>query len=243
MLAVFGVVTVVAAAVILRSPLALAADAAFPARVAAVAGVALSAALAGLRRWHPFPRLGAANVLTGARTLVMSLLAGVALAPGAPGSTWLMVSIAAVGATADFFDGMLARRSGLGSRFGARFDMEVDALLVLVLSILVWRATGVGLWILAAGLLRYAFVVAGWALGYAYFVACVLINSSGLTPPVVQTSAATLSQWLLTIAIAGLGIRTSLKVMLDLGPRHLILVVAETLFLLLAALLAVRFAL
>lgn len=75
------------------------------------------------------------------------------------------------------------------------------------------------------------------------FVACVLINSSGLTPPVVQTSAATLSQWLLTIAIAGLGIRTSLKVMLDLGPRHLILVVAETLFLLLAALLAVRFAL
>jgi uncharacterized integral membrane protein (TIGR00698 family) len=75
------------------------------------------------------------------------------------------------------------------------------------------------------------------------FVACVLINSSGLTPPVVQTSAATLSQWLLTIAIAGLGIRTSLKVMLDLGPRHLILVVAETLFLLCAALLAVRFAL
>jgi uncharacterized integral membrane protein (TIGR00698 family) len=75
------------------------------------------------------------------------------------------------------------------------------------------------------------------------FVVCVLINSSGLTPPVVQTSAATLSQWLLTIAIAGLGIRTSLKVMLDLGPRHLILVVAETLFLLCAALLAVRFAL
>jgi uncharacterized integral membrane protein (TIGR00698 family) len=75
------------------------------------------------------------------------------------------------------------------------------------------------------------------------FVACVLINSSGLTPSVVQTSAATLSQWLLTIAIAGLGIRTSLKVMLDLGPRHLILVVAETLFLLFAALLAVRFAL
>ena len=75
------------------------------------------------------------------------------------------------------------------------------------------------------------------------FVACVLINSSGLTPPVVQTSAATLSQWLLTIAIAGLGIRTSLKAMLDLGPRHLILVVVETLFLLGAALLAVRFAL
>jgi uncharacterized integral membrane protein (TIGR00698 family) len=75
------------------------------------------------------------------------------------------------------------------------------------------------------------------------FVICVLVNSTGLTPPIVQTTASTLSQWLLTIAIAGLGIRTSLKAMLDLGPRHVILVVAETLFLLTAALLAVRFAL
>ena len=75
------------------------------------------------------------------------------------------------------------------------------------------------------------------------FVICVLINSTGLVPPVIQTSAATLSQWLLITAIAGLGIRTSVKAMLDLGPRHLILVVAETLFLLVAAVVAVWFAL
>jgi uncharacterized integral membrane protein (TIGR00698 family) len=75
------------------------------------------------------------------------------------------------------------------------------------------------------------------------FVVCVLINSTGLMPPVIQASAATLSQWLLITAIAGLGIRTSVKAMLDLGPRHLILVVAETLFLLVAAVLAVWFAL
>jgi phosphatidylglycerophosphate synthase len=161
-LAVIGLVTVVAAAMALRSPLAV--DRAFPARVAAVAGVVLIAALASLRPWHPFAQLGAANVLTGARTLLMALLAGVALAPETPGSTWLLVSIATAGATADLFDGMLARRSGLASRFGARFDMEVDALLVMVLSILAWRAAGVGPWILAAGLLRYAFVAAGWAL-------------------------------------------------------------------------------
>ena len=56
----------------------------------------------------------------------------------------------------------------------------------------------------------------------------------------VQATATTLSQWLLTVAIAALGVRTSIKSMLDLGPRHLVLVVAETLFLLAAAALVVR---
>ncbi|HRO09924.1 putative sulfate exporter family transporter [Amaricoccus sp.] len=75
------------------------------------------------------------------------------------------------------------------------------------------------------------------------FVVCVLLNSTGLVPAVVQSNASTLSTWLLTVAIAALGIRTSLKAMVDLGPRHLILVVAETLFLLGAAIAVVHFAL
>jgi uncharacterized membrane protein YadS len=49
------------------------------------------------------------------------------------------------------------------------------------------------------------------------------------------------SQWLLTVAIAALGVRTSIKSMLDLGPGHLVLVVAETLFLLGAAVFVVCF--
>ncbi len=73
------------------------------------------------------------------------------------------------------------------------------------------------------------------------FVACVLLNSTGAVPAAVQTAATTASQWLLTVAIAALGIRTSIKSMLDLGPRHLVLVVAETVFLLGAAILVVRF--
>jgi uncharacterized integral membrane protein (TIGR00698 family) len=75
------------------------------------------------------------------------------------------------------------------------------------------------------------------------FVACVLLNSTGAVSPAVQAGATTLSQWLLTVAIAALGVRTSIKSMLDLGPRHLVLVVAETLFLLAAAALVVRFVL
>ena len=48
------------------------------------------------------------------------------------------------------------------SEFGARFDMEVDALLIMALSILVWQHGKAGGWVLLSGLLRYAFVAAGW---------------------------------------------------------------------------------
>jgi phosphatidylglycerophosphate synthase len=61
----------------------------------------------------------------------------------------------------DGVDGWLARRARISSVFGARFDMEIDALLILVLSILVWRFGKAGAWVIASGLLRYAFVAAG----------------------------------------------------------------------------------
>jgi phosphatidylglycerophosphate synthase len=40
--------------------------------------------------------------------------------------------------------------------------MEVDALLILMLSILVWRYGKAGAWVTVSGLLRYLFVAAGW---------------------------------------------------------------------------------
>jgi phosphatidylglycerophosphate synthase len=61
----------------------------------------------------------------------------------------------------DAVDGQVARRTRTASEFGARFDMEVDAFLILVLSVHV--AGLVGPWVLAAGLMRYAFVGAGRA--------------------------------------------------------------------------------
>jgi phosphatidylglycerophosphate synthase len=157
-----GLGAVIIAAHQLRGPLVQ--DAAYPWRVAAIAAMVLALALAGLTRHHPFTTLGPANVLTGARTLVMALLAGMATAPASPLRVWPLVVLATVGAVADLFDGPLARRSGMASAFGARFDMEIDALLILVLSMLVWRALPIGSWILLAGLLRYGFIVAGWAL-------------------------------------------------------------------------------
>ncbi len=61
----------------------------------------------------------------------------------------------------DGVDGWLARRHGIASRFGARFDMEIDALLILALSVLAWRHDKAGAWVIASGMLRYAFVAAG----------------------------------------------------------------------------------
>jgi phosphatidylglycerophosphate synthase len=48
----------------------------------------------------------------------------------------------------------------LVSAFGARFDVEVDALFLLILALLVWQSGKVDAWILTIGLMRYAFVLA-----------------------------------------------------------------------------------
>jgi phosphatidylglycerophosphate synthase len=60
----------------------------------------------------------------------------------------------------DGFDGLAARRSNSASSFGARFDMETDAATIFVLAILCWQFDKAGVWILAAGAMRYAFVLA-----------------------------------------------------------------------------------
>jgi len=58
----------------------------------------------------------------------------------------------------DGVDGVVARRSGTVSALGARFDMEVDAFLILVLSVYVSRLLGG--WVLTIARCGYAFVAA-----------------------------------------------------------------------------------
>jgi phosphatidylglycerophosphate synthase len=60
----------------------------------------------------------------------------------------------------DVVDGWVARRTRTSTAFGARFDGEADAFLILVLSVYVSRSAGA--WVLALGLARYLFAVAGW---------------------------------------------------------------------------------
>jgi phosphatidylglycerophosphate synthase len=60
----------------------------------------------------------------------------------------------------DGLDGWWARRFGQTTTAGARFDMETDAALILVLSLAVWLSGLAGAWVLAIGWMRYAFVLA-----------------------------------------------------------------------------------
>jgi phosphatidylglycerophosphate synthase len=112
---------------------------------------------------------GAANWVTAARAIYAALLLAYALAAlwgdAAPAAAlrWFWV-IGALGALAlDGVDGLLARRLGQASAFGARFDMETDAATLLGLSLLVWLCGQAGSWVLASGLMRYIFVLGSWA--------------------------------------------------------------------------------
>ena len=74
----------------------------------------------------------------------------------------LMVVLTSVALALDAVDGYTARRTGTTSELGARFDMEIDSFLVLVLCLHV--APSVGGWVLAIGAMRYVFVAATWVL-------------------------------------------------------------------------------
>jgi phosphatidylglycerophosphate synthase len=119
-------------------------------------------ALPRLRAHHPFARFGPANQVTTIRALLVSAVAGFVGEPHAPGLAAAAAGISALATIMDGLDGWLARRTQMVSAFGARFDMEIDALLIQVLSILAWRYGKAGVWVLASGLLRYVFAAAGW---------------------------------------------------------------------------------
>ncbi|MFO1425883.1 MAG: CDP-alcohol phosphatidyltransferase family protein [Steroidobacteraceae bacterium] len=108
-------------------------------------------------------RFGAANRITLLRAVLVAWLAGLAAvrAPVTPTIAWSAVLVALFALALDGVDGRIARRRGLASEFGARFDMETDALFVLVLSVLAFAWQRAGAWVLLSGLMRYAFVAAG----------------------------------------------------------------------------------
>ena len=109
----------------------------------------------------PGDRFGKANSVTAIRLALTCVLAAALVTPAWSGKlAWSLVALAATALALDGFDGWLARRYREATRFGARFDMEVDALFLLVLALLVAAVGKAGLWILLAGLWRYGFVAA-----------------------------------------------------------------------------------
>jgi phosphatidylglycerophosphate synthase len=125
----------------------------------AVAVGLLSRALARSRA----AALGPADLVTLARCVLVGGIA--ALVAGSfvrPVSLGALTALAVVALVLDAVDGRVARRTGTVSAVGARFDMEVDSILVLLLSVYVARSLGP--WVLAIGAAHYVLVVARWAL-------------------------------------------------------------------------------
>lgn len=112
-----------------------------------------------LGRGYPHAHIGLCNLVTLARLVLVCALLAAALEPA---SVLMIVGVASVALVMDGLDGWLARKQGLESDFGARFDMEVDAALGMVLALNAWVAGTVGPTVLLLGLPRYAFAAAAW---------------------------------------------------------------------------------
>ena len=107
-------------------------------------------------------QVGYANLVTGGRLVLVAFVASLVAQPVVPEVGWIAVVVSTVAALLDIADGWVARRTGTATAFGARFDMEVDALLIMVLAGLALAWGKAGAWVLLSGLLRYGFVAAGW---------------------------------------------------------------------------------
>ncbi len=159
-------------------------------------------------------QFGDGNRLTLLRLAMVAMFAALigeaALSDAASGLWWIVVTAATLAAVLDAADGPLARRQGMASAFGARFDMEVDAFFILVLCALIVQAGKAPAWVLAAGAMRYAFVAAAAAWPWLCRplpnslrrkAVCVALITALIVclGPVVSVAAAT------TIAAAGVG--------------------------------------
>lgn len=116
--------------------------------------------------YHPFDRFGIANGLTLIRLIFCSLLGGLAFEAAnglmpSDGAAWVFCALAVFAMIVDGLDGPMARREGLVSAFGGRFDMEVDALQILLLSVVALALGKAGAWVLIGGALRYVYEFAG----------------------------------------------------------------------------------
>ena len=155
-----GLVAVVLLAWAVRAVLPL--SELYPLKAGALFAIVVAFTVALLHDNHPFARYGPANQITTVRAVLVVLVASVIGEPRLPAVAAGAVGVGIMVAMLDGVDGWLARRSRMASDFGARFDMEIDALLAMALSVLAWRYDKASAWVVMSGLLRYLFFAAGW---------------------------------------------------------------------------------
>jgi len=124
-------------------------------------GSAATALLVTARMRSDQPTIHPADWVTLTRAVLIAGVAGlVADSFGRPVSVTALVTLSTVALVLDAVDGQVARRTGTVTPLGARIDSEVDAFLILLLSIAV--SQDYGGWVLVIGAARYALLLAGW---------------------------------------------------------------------------------
>lgn len=122
----------------------------------------LSISVWGLRRREPRVVTPADQVtlVRAALACGCAFLTMLAVLGAVPERSWWLVGVAIPTLLLDGVDGWVARRTNTASEAGARFDMELDAGVVLILSIAV--ALTLGPWVVLIGAFRYGYGVACW---------------------------------------------------------------------------------
>jgi phosphatidylglycerophosphate synthase len=157
-------------------------------------GSAATALLATARMRSDQPAILPADWVTLTRTLLIAGVAGlVADSFGRPVSITALVTLSTVALVLDAVDGQVARRTGTATPLGARLDGEVDAFLILLLSIAV--SQDYGGWVLAIGAARYALLLAGWLVPWL---------AAPLPPRYWRKVVAAVQGIVLTVAASGL---------------------------------------
>jgi phosphatidylglycerophosphate synthase len=157
-------------------------------------GWAATALIVTARRRSDQPAILPADWVTLARALLIAGVAGlVAGSFGGPVSITALVTLSAIALFLDAVDGQVARRTGTATPLGGRLDLEVDAFLILLLSIAVSRDYGG--WVLAIGAARYALLLAGWAFPWL---------AAPLPPRYWRKVVCAVQGIVLTVAVSGL---------------------------------------
>lgn len=134
----------------------------FPLKAMVILGFGAALIVAFAEKSGTSASFGPANRVTLGRGAMVAMLLAMIGESGSSQGAWFVVIVASTVGALDGVDGWLARRHGDASEFGARFDMETDALLILTTTVLAWQYGKAGPWILAGGLMRYVFVGASY---------------------------------------------------------------------------------
>lgn len=166
--------------------------------------------------YHQFHKFGPANTVTAIRAAMVSLVAAAVLFAEMHRADaavhWALAVLAALALALDGVDGYLARRFRQESELGARFDMEVDAFLILCLSAAAWQLGKAGPWVLLIGLMRYGFVAAQYVEprlaaplppSFRRKLVCV-VQVVALCVLMLPVITAPLSVWIAALALAAL---------------------------------------